>query len=405
MPRRLFSLFPPLKYLVYTPTFHALHHSQVKTNLCLFMPLYDYVVRPPLWLCCVLFVDCSSFVHSHPPSHPPPQYGTADPQSETLHAAALAGTAAPRAVPDVVFLAHGTEVLSLLHLPFGCRGLAAHPFQPWPQQAWLYALWPAVLPLALGVAALGRVFCADAHALGPLRLETWVTPAFGLQFMLKSQRGRLNGHIGGAVAAADAAGVRVIGLGALNKAEALNGGGALFVAQQPGLRVRVVHGNTLTAAAVLRTIPPGTREVFLTGATSKLGRAIALYLSARGVLVHMYTCCAEVRGGARRRFSASPGCARPCFFPPPPHRLCSAPHPYPLTRPPFRPRAALRGGCARGGHPGPAGAAAALHAAVRRLRRALLGGWQAAGRGGAALRAPRRHVSPVCGPHHPLRAP
>lgn len=214
--------------------------------------------------------------------------GTVDAQSDSLHAAALAGKAVPVAVPDAVFLAHGTELLSLLHLSFGCRGLAAHPFNP-QATPWLYLLWPFVLPLAVGVAAFGRVFTADAHTLGSLHLETWVTPAFGVQFMMKREWPRLNAHIGGAIDAADLAGVRVIGLGALNKAEAINGGGALFVLARPTLRVRVVHGNTLTAAAVLRKIPTTVKSAFLTGATSKLGRSIALYLSARGVEVLMLT--------------------------------------------------------------------------------------------------------------------
>jgi predicted amino acid dehydrogenase len=246
--------------LLYTPTFHALHHSQVKTNFCLFMPLYDYV------------------------------YGTADPASWTLHASALRGEAVRVEAPDAVFLAHGTEVLSVLHLPFACRSLSAHP---WAPRRALYALWPLAAPVAALVAAFGRVFTADKHTLGPLRLETWVTPAFGVQYFFKSQHARLNAHIGGAIDAADAAGVRVIGLGALNKAEALNGGGKLLVDARPSLRVRVVHGNTLTAAAILQKIPPATKEVFLTGATSKLGRAVALYLSARGVKVAMLTRSAE----------------------------------------------------------------------------------------------------------------
>ena len=67
--------------------------------------------------------------------------------------------------------------------------------------------------------------------------------------------------------------------------EALNGGGTLFVNKHPDLRVRVVHGNTLTAAVILNEIPKDVKEVFLTGATSKLGRAIALYLCRRGVRV------------------------------------------------------------------------------------------------------------------------
>jgi len=67
--------------------------------------------------------------------------------------------------------------------------------------------------------------------------------------------------------------------------EALNGGGTLFVNKHPDLRVRVVHGNTLTAAVILNEIPEGTSEVFMTGATSKLGRAIALYLCRKKIRV------------------------------------------------------------------------------------------------------------------------
>ena len=67
--------------------------------------------------------------------------------------------------------------------------------------------------------------------------------------------------------------------------EALNGGGVLFVKKHPNLRVRVVHGNTLTAAVTINQIPKDVKEVFLTGATSKLGRAIALYLCRKHVRV------------------------------------------------------------------------------------------------------------------------
>ena len=75
--------------------------------------------------------------------------------------------------------------------------------------------------------------------------------------------------------------------------EALNGGGTLFVNKHPDLRVRVVHGNTLTAAVILNEIPSNVKEVFMTGATSKLGRAIALYLcrkKIRVLVIHMRHC-------------------------------------------------------------------------------------------------------------------
>jgi sterol desaturase/sphingolipid hydroxylase (fatty acid hydroxylase superfamily) len=32
-----------MKYLIYTPSYHSLHHSKVHTNFCLFVPFYDYV--------------------------------------------------------------------------------------------------------------------------------------------------------------------------------------------------------------------------------------------------------------------------------------------------------------------------------------------------------------------------
>ncbi|KAK1583893.1 hypothetical protein Q3G72_027949 [Acer saccharum] len=42
IPNSLFSIFPPLKYLIYTPSFHSLNHTQFRTNYSPFMPFYDY---------------------------------------------------------------------------------------------------------------------------------------------------------------------------------------------------------------------------------------------------------------------------------------------------------------------------------------------------------------------------
>jgi hypothetical protein len=65
----------------------------------------------------------------------------------------------------------------------------------------------------------------------------------------------------------------------------LNGGGELFVNKHKHLRIRVVNGNTLTAAIILNTLPNDLKEVFLTGATSNLSQAIAIYLCRKGVRV------------------------------------------------------------------------------------------------------------------------
>jgi hypothetical protein len=116
-----------------------------------------------------------------------------------------------------------------------------------------------------------------------MNIETWVTPAWGFQFFIRSEFKHINAKIERAILDADARGVRVLGLGALNKNEALNGGGAFFVQKhEKNLKnTKVVHGNTLTAAAIIDKIPKDVKEIFLTGATSKLGRAIALYMATK----------------------------------------------------------------------------------------------------------------------------
>ncbi|XP_074361190.1 very-long-chain aldehyde decarbonylase CER1-like [Apium graveolens] len=43
VPPCLFSIFPLLKFMFYTPSYHSLHHTQFRTNYALFMPLYDYI--------------------------------------------------------------------------------------------------------------------------------------------------------------------------------------------------------------------------------------------------------------------------------------------------------------------------------------------------------------------------
>ncbi len=67
--------------------------------------------------------------------------------------------------------------------------------------------------------------------------------------------------------------------------ESLNGGGTYFVNKHKDLRIRIVHGNTLTVAVILNTIGTDVKEIFLTGATSKIGRAVAIYLCRQGVRV------------------------------------------------------------------------------------------------------------------------
>jgi len=250
---KLLVKFPGVKYLLYTPSYHSLHHSRVHTNFCLFMPIYDYA------------------------------YGTMDKSSEELYDKAMKGEAAPKQTPDVVFMAHGTELLSMFHLPFVFRSFSSRPFNT--DSILLKLLWPLTIPAVVLLRFMPGVkaFVSDKHRLKNMNIETWVTPAWGFQFFIKSEFNHINKKIEQAILDADKRGIRVLGLGALNKNEALNGGGALFVKNHgKNLKnVKVVHGNTLTAAAIIDKIPEDVKEIFLTGATSKLGRAIALYMATK----------------------------------------------------------------------------------------------------------------------------
>ena len=238
MPQWFMSI-PGMKYLIYTPTYHSLHHSKVHVNFCLFMPIYDVA------------------------------YGTNDPSSDELYRKAINGEAAPNKAPDVVFVAHGTELLSLFHLPFALRSFSSKPFKSvW----WLQPFLPLCLPDRRAAPA-GREAVHRGQAQAPAPEHGDVGhPGLGIPVLHQvrvqpHQPADRAGDPGGG-----STGTKVVGLGALNKNEALNGGGQLFVDKHPNLRVRVVHGNTLTAAAILRKYRADVKEIFLTGSTSKLGR-------------------------------------------------------------------------------------------------------------------------------------
>ncbi|KAL6576489.1 Very-long-chain aldehyde decarbonylase cer3 [Orobanche hederae] len=254
IPYHLFQAIPFLRYLIYTPTYHSLHHMDMKTNFCLFMPLFD-----KLW-------------------------NTANPISWALHKEISSRTNSKG--PDFVFLVHGVDVMSAMHAPFVFRSFSSIPFST---KLFLLPMWPYTLIVMLVMWAKSKTFLFSFYNIRGRLHQTWVVPRFGFQYFLPFAAEGINKHIEDAILKADKIGVQVLSLAALNKNEGLNGGGTRFTEKLPNLRVRVVHGNTLTAAVILNEIPREVNEVFLTGATSKLGRAIALYLAQRKVKVLMLT--------------------------------------------------------------------------------------------------------------------
>ncbi|KAF7838095.1 protein ECERIFERUM 3 [Senna tora] len=241
--------------------YHSLHHSDKDTNFCLFMPLFDALGN------------------------------TLNANSWQLHRKLSSGKNNGR-VPDFVFLAHGVDVGSALHVQFVFRSFASLPFST---RIFMLPIWPGALTVILAMWIWSKTFLISFYNLRGRLHQTWVVPRCGFQYFLPFATKGINKQIEEAILRADRIGVEVISLAALNKNESLNGGGKLFVEKHPKLRVRVVHGNTLTAAVILNEIPQHVGEVFLSGATSKLGRAIALYLCRRKVRVLMLS-------GSRDRF-------------------------------------------------------------------------------------------------------
>ncbi|KAM5554044.1 very-long-chain aldehyde decarbonylase CER3 [Rosa sericea] len=257
---KLFEKIPFLKYLLYTPTYHTLHHTEMATNFCLFMPLFDALG------------------------------GTLNQKSWELHKEMSLKAGVNGNVPDFVFLAHVVDVSSAMHVPFVFRSFASIPFSI---RLFLLPFYPPGIVVCLAMWAWAKTFLITFYNLRGRLHQTWAVPRYGFQYFLPFALDGINNQIEQAILRADKLGVKVISLAALNKNEALNGGGTLFVNKHPDLRVRVVHGNTLTAAVILNEIPKDCQEVFLTGATSKLGRAIALYLCRRKVRVLMLTLSTE----------------------------------------------------------------------------------------------------------------
>ncbi|CAN4115316.1 unnamed protein product [Withania somnifera] len=260
IPHQLFLAFPFLKYLIYTPTYHSLHHTEMGTNYCLFMPLFDVLGN------------------------------TLNTKSWDMHTEASIESGKNGGVPDFVFLAHVVDMTSALHVPFVFRSFSSTPFTT---KLYMIPLLPLSFLAMLFMWLYSKPFLNTFYYLNGYLHQTWVVPRFGFHYFLPFALEGINKQIEQAILRADRLGVKVISLAALNKNEALNGGGTLFVNKHPSLRVRVVHGNTLTAAVILNEIPNHITEVFLTGATSKLGRAIALYLCARQVRVLMLTSSTE----------------------------------------------------------------------------------------------------------------
>ncbi|KAL0538420.1 hypothetical protein IC582_027439 [Cucumis melo] len=249
VPKRLFFIFPPLKYLIYTPSYHSLHHTQFRTNYSLFMPIYDYL------------------------------YETVDKNSDSLYENSLLRE---EEVADVVHLSHLTTPQSIYHMRLGLATVASQPFA---SEWWLSLLWPFTSFYVLVTSFYGHTFVYERNSFKALKLQSWVIPRFNLQYFMKARREAINKLIEAAILDADKKGVKVLSLGLLNQGKELNEYGEFYIQKYPKLKIKLVDGSSLAAAIVVNTIPKATTKVLLRGNLSKVAYAVADALCQLGFQV------------------------------------------------------------------------------------------------------------------------
>ncbi|OVA16052.1 Fatty acid hydroxylase [Macleaya cordata] len=256
VPASVFTLFPFLKYLFYTPSYHSLHHTQFRTNYALFMPMYDYI------------------------------YGTMDKSSDLVYETSLSRQDES---PHVVHLTHPTTPDSIYHLRLGFASLASGPYTSSSTKKWyMWFLWPVTcLWTILFNWIFSTTFVVERSVLdgNKLKMQTWAVPKYAYQYNLPSQRGAINGLIEEAILEAEKAGVKVLSLGLLNQAKELNRNGDIYTEKHPKLKIKLVDGSSLATALVINSIPKGTNQVLIRGKLSKVAYAITLALCQRGVQV------------------------------------------------------------------------------------------------------------------------
>ncbi|CAN6835217.1 unnamed protein product [Brassica oleracea] len=241
IPRFFFSIFPPLKFLCYTPSFHSLHHTQFRTNYSLFMPMYDYI------------------------------YGTNDKCSDSLYEASLEQE---EEKPDAIYLTHLTSLDSIYHLRLGFASLSSHPLS---SRCYLLLMRPFTLMLSFILTFLSfRSFAFERNRFRDLTLHSHLLPKFSSHYKSQKQKESINKMIETAILEAEKKGVR---------GEELNGYGELYVRKHPKLKIRIVDGSSLAAQVVIHSIHVGIKEVLFRGQITKVARAIVRSLCQNGIKV------------------------------------------------------------------------------------------------------------------------
>ncbi|KAM7480770.1 hypothetical protein LguiB_005353 [Lonicera macranthoides] len=164
VPNKLFSIFPPLKFLMYTPT-------------------------------------------------------TTDESTDTLHEASLKRL---EDSPDVVHLTHLTTPDSMYHQRLGFLSVSSKPHM---SKWYLLLMWPFTRFFMAMISICGRTFVSERNIFQNLKLQLWTLPIYNRQYLLGWKRKAINHLIEEAILDAEARGTKVLTLGLMNQASMVSWGG------------------------------------------------------------------------------------------------------------------------------------------------------------------------------------
>ncbi|KAH9605865.1 hypothetical protein KSS87_005804 [Heliosperma pusillum] len=249
IPSWAFTIFPPLKFLLYTPSYHSLHHTQFRTNYALFMPFYDYI------------------------------YGTMDKSTDALYQNSLKK---PEDVPDVVHLTHLTTPQSIYQIRIGFASLASEPLS---SKWYLWIMWPVTLWSMIMTWIYGQTFVIERNTFEKIKAQSWALPRYTVHYLLQWQKEAINKLVEEAILEAEEKGIKVVSLGLLNQGERFNRNGQVYLEKHPKLKVKVVDGSSLAVAVVVNSIPVGTSHVVFRGRLSKVAYSVVSTLCHKGITV------------------------------------------------------------------------------------------------------------------------
>lgn len=206
-----------------------------------------------------------------------------------------------RSGPDAIFLMHPAYLVDSF-----CLFTSPDTDKQWVPSWWMYLFLPFLWLMGFCMAhvlrrlGLPNYLVVDEYKYNGLRVQSWAVLHFGRHFRNSWELYDARLNVAAAARRAEQTGARVLGLGALNKAEFLNRGGLDLLEHLPADRsMCITHGDHLTAAAVvenvLRLVGKCSGKPFLTGAISKTGKAVALALLRRGVPVICHSKSQEAR--------------------------------------------------------------------------------------------------------------